>query len=173
MKEIQLTQGMVALVDDEDFEWLNQWKWSLQMKGKAKSDGLVVFYAARTVWITKTKQVHISMHRTIMKADIYPNLQIDHIDRNGLNNQKSNLRFVNRSQNLMNKGKRNNCSLKYKGVYLCSGKWRSLIRANGKRISLGMFMCEVEAARAYDIAAIKYFGEFARTNFPRSEYGMG
>lgn len=172
MKEIPLTQGMVALVDDDDFEWLNQYKWSVHTSGKNKSGGLVVFYASRTVWVTKTKQKHISMHREIMKANQFPNFQIDHIDRNGLNNQKSNLRFVNRSQNLMNKGKRNNCSSKYKGVYLFSGKWRSLIRANGKRISLGMFICEIEAAKAYDIAAIKYFGEFARTNFPRSEYEL-
>ena len=92
MKEIKLTQGLVALVDDGDFEWLNRWKWYAQ-KNKKK------YYASRNTW-DKGKHNHISMHRLIV--NVAPHEQVDHIDNDGLNNTRKNLRICNNSQNHAN-----------------------------------------------------------------------
>ena len=97
MKRIPLTQGKFALVDEEDYEWLNQWKWHY-------NNG----YATRNQWdpITK-KQIKILMHRLIMKSS--EDMQVDHANHNTLDNRKSNLRIVSYSNNLKNrKGKNKN-----------------------------------------------------------------
>ena len=153
MKEIQLTQGQVALVDDEDFEALSQSKW---WANKDRN----TFYAYR--WIkVDGKGIAQSMHNAILNGK-----GIDHIDKNGLNNQKSNLRFCTISENAMNQRKQRNTSSIYKGVCIDKpyGKWRSHIRINGKAIDLGSFTSEVEAAKAYNAKAIELFGEFANLN---------
>ena len=151
MKEIKLTQGKVALVDDEDFDWLNQWKWYAQ---KSR----YTYYAARY-----NKKKYILMHRLIMNTP--SNMEVDHQDHNGLNCQKSNMRICTHSQNLKNHSKKNQS--KYSGVYyntlrLC---YQSSIYVNGKQIYLGYSETEKGAAILYDIAARKYFGEFANPNF--------
>ena len=92
---------------------------------------------------------------------------IDHRDMNGLNNQRSNLRFCTLSQNAMNRRKRENTSSIYKGVYFNNQrgkKWKAQIRINGKQIHLGLFDFEVDAARAYNMKAIELFCEFANLN---------
>jgi hypothetical protein len=156
MREIQLTQGEVALVDDEDYEYLNQWKWYLKNK--------YVRYAVRSVGNKK-----IQMHRVIMNTP--DGVQVDHRDHNGLNNQRSNLRNCTVSEN-----NRNSVAFgrsKYKGVYFhvttVGGKKykyiRAAIRVEDKLINLGTFKTEEDAARARDIATKKYHGEFANLNF--------
>jgi hypothetical protein len=153
MKEIKLTQGKVALVDDEDYEYLNQFKWYAHKKP-------CTFYAERSVGNRKNRTL-VRMHRVIMNT--HDNMQVDHIDHNGLNNQKCNLRNCTASQNRMNKrpfGK----SI-YKGVGFNEGLIQARIRINNKQIHLGYFKSEELAAKSYDIAAKKYHGEFANLNF--------
>jgi hypothetical protein len=151
MKEIKLTQGKVALVDDEDFEYLNQVKWYASHQRN--------WYANRDLFIGK-KRIHIIMHRLIMNTPMH--LEVDHIDHNGLNNQKSNLRNCTRRQNGKNIRPRNN----YLGVYFnTEGYISAKIYNDGKSIHLGYFKTEIDAAKARDDASKKYFGEFAHLNF--------
>lgn len=156
MKQIPLSQGKFALVDDEDYDYLMQWKWTYK---KQKTNE----YAARNEPIGNGKRKTVKMHREIMK---FPNCDVDHKDSNGLNNQKYNLRIATRSQNLMNGRKRNNTSSIYKGVsyYYWIGKYCARIRINGKLKFLGNFDNEIDAALAYNIKAIELFGDFALLN---------
>lgn len=157
MKEIQLTQGKVALVDDEMYEYLNQFKWyANNMHGK--------FYAVRNHRENKGKQIKIPMHRLIIKPDKY--MVIDHLDGNSLNNQKNNLRICNHIQNSMNRIIYINNKSGFKGVYWNkpSAKWMAYISFGNKMLYLGLFINPKDAARAYNNAAIKYHGEFANLN---------
>jgi len=155
MKIIPLTQGKATLVDDEDFEFLNQFKWYAH---KCRN----TYYVQRGYKKEDGKLGNIHMHRIIM--DIKNNKQIDHIDHNGLNNQKSNLRICNHKQNMRNStgfGKS-----KFKGINLQRGKYFAAhISINGKTKHLGSFKTEIEAAKKYDEAAKMYYGEFANLNF--------
>jgi len=156
MKQIPLTQGKVALVDDADFEELNQWKWYAVWDGWH-------WYAIRCEQNGGRKQT-IYMHRQIMGAA--RDQQIDHRNRTGLDNQRGNLRFCTTGQNAMNRKKRAGCSSRYKGVtwYKLYGKWMAYIKRRGKQTTLGYFDEELDAALAYNEAATEYFGEFARLN---------
>jgi len=162
-KRIPLTQGKFALVDEEDYEWLNQWKWYY-------NNG----YAARDQWdpITK-KQIKIRMHRIIMNAK--EGEEVDHINHNGIDNQKYNLRVCTVSQNMQNSKSNKNSSSQYKGVSYnpMTQKCQVQIMYNGKFIYLGYYKDEEEAARAYDKAAIELFGEFACLNFPLEKEACG
>ena len=155
MKEIKLTQDKIALVDDEDFEYLNQFKW---YAGKS----INTFYACRRLGKTE-----IRMHREIMKTQLENNIGklIDHKDGNGLNNQKNNLRTCTISENNKNRHTINNSS-GYLGVSLSKRrkKWLAQIKNNKKVIYLGYFKDKKDAAKAYNEAAIKYHGEFASPN---------
>ncbi len=154
MKEIQLTQGQVALVDDEDYEHLNQWKWYAH---KFKS----TYYAGRTCRASG-KPKTIKMHREIMKTPA--GFLCDHKDHNGLNNQKCNLRNCTKSENNANGTSMG--SSKYLGVsyYKAAKKWQAYIRKDNKPIFLGKHDSENMAGKAYNEAALKYHGEFARLN---------
>lgn len=153
MKEINLTQGQVALVDDEDFETLNGFRWYANKHGNT-------FYAGRNLRVDgKEKQVY--MHQIILNGR-----GIDHIDHNGLNNQRANLRFCTPRENMMNRQKQGNTSSVYKGVSFHKGtkKWRTTIQINGKIIHVGLYNTEADAARAYNSKAIDLFCEFANLN---------
>lgn len=155
MKTIPLTKGMVALVDDEDYQLISKYKWYATLNEDGKH------YAKRR---TSTKH-QVYLHREIMKAS--SGVEIDHIDGNGLNNQKSNLRYCIRRQNAMNTIKRKpSATSKYKGVCWHKGgkKWQSQIHPSGRSILLGLFKNEIDAAIAYNKAAMKHYGEFARLN---------
>lgn len=161
MKEIQLSKRgknrgkYVALVDDEDYERINQFNWCAVKMGNS-------IYAVRNV------RLDVNTRKTIyMQWEIMGGKSVDHIFGVGLNNQKSNLRFCTKQQNSMNNNPYKNSSSKYKGVswFKQTKKWMSNIRINNKQIYLGLFVNEIDAANMYDTAAKKYFGEFARLNF--------
>ena len=162
MKEISLTQGRVALVDDEDYEWLNQWKWCAYKHR-------YTFYAHRCVW-NKGKKITMKMHREILGLILKDGKVGDHKDRNGLNNQKDNLRIVNNSLNGYNCKMQTSSTSGYRGVNHCEkqyGYWRVRIGVNRQRIECGIFKNILDAAKAYDKAAIKYYGDNAILNFPK------
>jgi hypothetical protein len=157
MKEIPLTKGMVALVDDEDFDFLNQWKWHA-------SKHYNNYYAARRPY---PERKVIKMHSVIL--DVPTGYLPDHKNGNTLDNRRENLRICTFAESAHNTGISSRIkSSRFKGVYWSKDdkKWRSYIKANGKRLSLGFYHDEVLAALAYDEAATKYFGEFARLNLP-------
>ncbi|HUW14188.1 MAG TPA: HNH endonuclease, partial [Anaerolineae bacterium] len=153
---IPLTQNKVAIVDDADFEWLNQWKWCAHKERAG-------YYAIRGIWINgKTRRVY--MHRLIL--NLPPDMQTDHINGNGLDNRRLNLRVCTQSQNNANRRKWVSCSSQYKGITWdkLRGKWQARINLNGEQKHLGRFDDEHEAAVAYNEAATKLFDGFARLN---------
>lgn len=156
MKKIPLTQGKYALVDDESFEYLSQWKWFAEKIGRT-------WYASRGLYdpIKKRHGKMLRMHRVIMKNPIKK--LVDHKDRNGLNNQRCNLRVCTKSTNAMNY-ERIKSKTGYRGVCMTKNKWSSGIKVNYKRINLGVFLTPELAALAYNKAAIKYHKEFAILN---------
>lgn len=162
MKEIQLDKGRVALVDDEDFEVLNQYKW------RVRSFNPDLFYAVRTRLEKEGfGKAGVSMHRQIMGLDKkeFRHIHVDHRDHNGLNNQKLNLRKCNLSQNNANRRSLPHTS-KFLGVcYVIErNRWIASISKNNKSILIGRFHSEVEAALAYNKKAIEIHGEFANLN---------
>jgi len=162
---IKLTQGQYAIVDQQDFEALNLFKW-------CAAKDYDTFYAIRYARINN-KNTTIKMHRQIMNAK--ENDIVDHHDKNGLNNTRENLRIATAAQNNANSRRgMNRGKSKYKGVCRDErcGKWRAGIKCEGKHIHLGMFEDEIEAAKAYDEAAKKYHGEFAVLNFGDNQ-GLG
>lgn len=165
VKEIPLTQGKVALVDDEDYDLVSKYTWHSLKNGNT-------FYASRSVGCRKDKtKTTSSMHRLIMNFPKSP-LKIDHINGNGLDNTRDNLRICTNSQNQMNSTTKRggNSSSHYKGVSWNkkSGKWKASIgiTINGqyKNIYIGMFLCEHKAAQVYNEVAVNYFGTFAKLN---------
>lgn len=157
MKKIPLSQGKFALVDDADFEVLSAFKWSVYNDNHT-------FYAKRTVPRDASgKYKVILMHREIL-GDECDGLDTDHIDCDGLNNQRSNLRPCTRSQNLCNQRRLSKNTSGYKGVdwNKQTGKWRARIRFNGKRHHIGYFTDLAEAHAARNAAAERMHGEFAR-----------
>ena len=155
---IPLTRGLVATVDDEDFDLVSHWKWHA-------SDSRRGHRYAITKDPSDTTRV-IRMHRLILRAPT--GLFVDHINGDGLLNVRSNLRLATRAEN-----KRNSVMWKGKGVGHMKGvvwckrerNWRAAIHVDDKRVHLGIFAEQEAAARAYDSAAVHFYGEFAALNF--------
>jgi hypothetical protein len=162
-KLIELPSGLCAVVDDDDFNFVNQYRWQI-VNGYAKTR---IFIGRASNWkagIYHYKYKGIYMHRFVMDAQ--PGQEIDHINRNKLDNRKANLRFCTQSQNTANSfGKLRKYS-KYKGVTKTKGSrgWIAQIMVNYSQIYLGTFPTEKDAAIAYNEAAKIHFGEFAHIN---------
>ncbi len=169
MKQIPLTQGLFALVDDADYDWLMQWKWHTKKKGGA-------YYAARACpHPTKGWKKHLLlfMHRAIMNTP--PEMETDHINHDGLDNRRHNIRICSHKQNAYNQSPANGHTSKYKGVSLKKNKtgiirWLSQIHHGLRYIHIGYFSVEEDAARAYDGYAKKLFGDYAYLNFPETKH---
>jgi hypothetical protein len=162
MQFIRLTCGTRAIVDDEDFERLNKYRWQL-IRGTT-----LIPYAVRKVVLSNGNVYRVRMHHDVLGL-IKPGLEIDHKNHWGLDNQKKNLRVCSGSQNRANQRIRLTSFSGFKGVYWGekTGNWRSMISLNGKTVYLGHFNCVIKAAQAYDAAAIDIFGEYACLNFPK------
>ncbi len=154
MKRIKLTQGKFALVSNIDYAYLNQWKWC------CKED-----YAARHTH--RPHRTLIYMHRLVLERMGFKNFkQVDHQNLDRLDNQRHNIRPATNQQNKCNRGLQTNNTSGYKGVdwHKSNEKWRARIRFNDIEIHLGLFDNPVEAAKAYNIAALVNHGKFARLN---------
>jgi hypothetical protein len=159
MKRIPLTQGEYALVDDEDYERVvAEGSWFVHRGRNSKT-----LYAYRS-------NPHTQMHRFILQAPV--DIEVDHADLNGLNNQRSNLRLATKSDSQRNKGISSNNTSGFKGVswHRHTSKWRATIKVDDHQIQLGGFTDPMDAAKAYDRAAIEYHGEFAVTNAQLGRY---
>jgi len=156
MKTINLSQGMVAKVDDSDYDWLNKYKWCYVKKSETLG------YAQGYV-----NGRGVRLHRLIMGCKNNDGKLIDHKDRDGLNCQRDNLRFCTHRQNQRNQSPRKGSSSKYLGVHWGkqSKRWISTINISGKMMNLGSFKIEEDAAIAYDKAAIKRDKNFVNLNF--------
>jgi hypothetical protein len=143
--------GKYAIVDDCDFDRLSKYKWHVTSEG----------YVARHLHSGGIDTL-LLMHRDVMQAQ--PGVLVDHEKGNKLDNRRCKLRICDQPQNSWN-ARRVTGKSKYKGVWLESKKWRAAITKRGKRIHLGRYKTEQEAAMAYDFAAKELYGEFAATNF--------
>ena len=162
MKEIQLTQGQVTIVDDEDYEAMAAYKWSALWSPSSRT-----FYARR-----KKGGATVSMHRELLGLTKGQAEQGDHINHNGLDNQRDNLRTCSRGENTRYARKRRTkVSSKYKGVTWVTAQacWRATILLSGHTTYVGISQNERCAAFLYDLAAREYFGEFAVMNFDMTE----
>ncbi len=166
MREIPLTRGKIALVDNDDFEKVNQYKWcAVKHKNTfyaVRAETLRSRQETRETGLPRQKMVY--MHRFIMNTP--EGVETDHINHNGLDNQKGNLRLCTTTQNLQNKVPCVGTS-EYKGVYWAkwAKKWMTRIQYEGKQVYLGYFDVEIDAAKAYDTKAKELFGPFAYPNF--------
>ncbi|MHB1266985.1 MAG: AP2 domain-containing protein [Acidithiobacillus ferriphilus] len=153
--EIPLTQGQVALIDDEDYELVSQYKRCVTKYGNN-------FYAVTNIYSCGYKRTTIRIHRLVMNAK--PGELVDHINHHTLDNRKSELRLCTHFQNHHNSGKYANNKSGFKGVSWCKrkSKWRASIMANGKHLHLGYFIDPEEAYKAYCEAALELHREFAR-----------
>jgi hypothetical protein len=164
MREIKLTRGQAALVDDEDFESLNAHKWTA-----AKTR--YTWYAQRTVG-PRGGQRLVLMHAVI--AGTPKGSKTDHVDGNGLNNGRSNLRVCTTGQNQHNQiRKQEGRSSRFRGVHWSGGKWQATIACKGRSMYLGRFESEYSAAGAYDVAGIARDPEFFTPNFSASWLAPG
>jgi len=161
---LRLTQGKHAVVDIADYPWVSGHRWCAHKVRRQ-------YYACTYLQGQDGKQATLQMHRLLM-----PDAQeVDHINHNGCDNTRANIRACTRAQNQMNGLKHRDGSSRFKGVHWFKAhqKWQSYIYINRAQIHLGLFTSETEAAHAYDAAAREYFGEFACLNFPKKEQPNG
>jgi hypothetical protein len=161
MKRIPLSRGIVALVDDDDYDELIKYRWFAQTIG----------YAVRNLLEGEAGfPGMILMHRQLLGLRD-KRIGCDHVNGNGFDNRRNNLRQCTQAENLRNRGPQRNNTSGYKGVGWCkhTGSWRARITLGRKEKHLGLFSDSVVAAHAYDEAAKKYHGDFARLNFPEDK----
>jgi hypothetical protein len=154
---IPLPRGSVSMIDSEDARLVLQYRWSSNGKRVARA------VKKNEEWFT------LWLHRVLLDAP--DGVLVDHKNGNGLDNRRSNLRLASHAQNQFNAKKSTGFSSSYKGVNWLHklGKWGAKITVNYRQIHLGCFTSEIEAGRAYDDAARRYFGQYACLNFPESD----
>ena len=164
MREIQLTQGYVALVSDKDYQRVSKFKWCVHIT-RNKNGSVKSLYATRGVWLNGSCTARW-LHRVILQVS-NPKVKVDHKNRNGLDCRRSNLRAATNSQNTSNTKLYSNSTSGLKGVAWNkqSKKWVAYIYADYKRIHLGYFTDKHEAAKIRDLAAKQYHKQFAVLNF--------
>jgi len=156
-KEITLSRGLVTIVDDWNYDWLNSFRWCCDNYG----------YASRNHWAAGGERTTIHMHRLILKLEKGDGEQGDHINHDRLDNREVNLRVCSHAENTRNqKAQTRTTSSRFKGVCWSKEKnrWIAQIYYERKPVYLGRFKVETAAAQAYDNAALQYFGDFACTN---------
>lgn len=161
IKFIPLSRGQFAIVDEEDFEFVNKWKWYFSSKGYA------IRFGPRN---RKNKRKIFLMHRLLMNnPDGY---EVDHANGDKTDNRKSNLRIATRQQNAMNQGKTALNKSGYRGVFWHkkANKWCVQITINKRNVHIGLFKSKLDAAMAYNKAARKYHGKFANLNVFKGEF---
>lgn len=158
---IKLTRGKVTIIDAADYALVSDYKWH------AAYDGHNWYAQSQTRFVNKKRRT-LSMHRVILGLEVESRLHVDHKDRDGLNNRRSNLRIATPSQNRANARPVPN-KTGYIGVHFGGGAWRAKIRHMKRGGSFGRFETPELAARAYDKKAKELFGEFAQLNFPETE----
>ena len=156
--EIYVGDGLFAICEWGDFDLVKGYKWNLSSKIKSGCNYAQAWDSHKT-----SERRQIRMHSLIMQTPV--GMYVDHINGDGLDNRRSNLRVVTHQQNTFNQSQHGGTS-GFKGVCFDSetGLWRAYIQANKKRLSLGRHGTEIEAAKAYDTAAKEYFGEYAKLN---------
>lgn len=157
--EIPLSQGLVTIIDARDFALICNHKWYASKGGNTQ-------YAVTNIYREDRSRGRLALHRVLMDAPA--GMDVDHIDGDGLNNRRSNLRLATRSQNIYNKPANRGGTSKFKGVHWNPklNKWRASVTIKGVKTNIGCFVDEADAARAYDVKARELFGEYARLNFP-------
>jgi hypothetical protein len=164
VREIVLTQGKVALVDDEDYPELAKHRWHAVIMPPG-----LAWYAIRNIKRPDGRRATLSMHRAILAAP--RGQRVDHKNRDGLDNRRENLRFATAAQNAQNRVRGGRKTSRFIGVswYAPTSRWKAQIQSAGKKMGLGYFLDEEAAARVWDAAAMHFFGAFAVLNFPREQ----
>lgn len=152
---LPLTQGQFAIIDEQDAPRVAKHKWFARKER-------IIWYAYTNV-VIKGHRTVITLHRFLL--DFPSGLTVDHINGNGLDCRRSNLRVCTNTENVRNMKRRKDNASGFKGVNLHKGRWRAYITIDGHQKSLGYYDSPADAARAYDSAALIHFGQFARTNF--------
>ena len=150
MKKIFLTQGQTTIVDDADYEWLNQWSWVASYAPEMDT-----YYATRQEYLGNYTQRTIKMHREILGLKFGDKRQVDHIHHNTLDNRRSELRIVSNRENKSNLKRKDLCLSKFTGVTMIkerNKRWRARIRIGKQSKHLGYFYTEEDASNAYQKA---------------------
>jgi hypothetical protein len=152
-------KGKVVIVSPCDYAILKPFKWWVKFSGVNRQQAYI-----KTSFRVNGKQRYISIHRMIMNPKI--DQEVDHINGNGLDNRRENLRVCTTAENVRNSSKRKDSTHQYKGTVFVKNRnrWRSRIQVNGKRYWSGYFKTEIEAAKRFDEMAKKYHGEYVKLN---------
>ncbi len=166
VREIPLSKGMVAVVDEADYDLLSRYRWTAV---RARCTTTLFYARGRPRGVGSSRVPEVYMHRLVLNATARQ--QVDHQNGNGLDNRRSNIRIATASQNSANRPVGVHSRSGLKGVWRITGKgyrreWRAVLTVNGRKHYLGHFATAEEAARAYDRKATEVFGVFARPNFP-------